>query len=211
MRPWRWRWIACLKRSLDGSQRTATAHVHTCTHAATSGNPALAPTKRSAPSQEVVEFCCNLLGKPFPPLVVYDPDSTTVLGLANCYSECRRVHNDLIKDELGITLLYPVRAAAGPRILERWLCVHGAGGQRDCGVSLLSRRGASLVVSGVRLSLCELRRGLWAAGLCAGLQGGHASAVRGRRRDMTHICHPGPLTPGAGRTRRGGAASHTNW
>jgi nucleoside-diphosphate-sugar epimerase len=72
-----------------------------------------------ASSAEVTAFACELLGLPVPPLISWDQAAPTMNAMARSfYSENRRVRNDRLKRELGITLRYPtyregLRAIAG--------------------------------------------------------------------------------------------------
>ncbi|MGE0580492.1 SDR family oxidoreductase [Reyranella sp.] len=61
-----------------------------------------------APTSEVVAFACELLGKPVPPLIPWEEVEPTLSAMARSfYAESRRVRNDRIKQELGVTLRYP--------------------------------------------------------------------------------------------------------
>jgi len=72
-----------------------------------------------ASSSEVMAFACELLGLPVPPLLSWDQAAPTMSAMARSfYSENRRVRNDRLKRELGVTLRYPtyregLRAIAG--------------------------------------------------------------------------------------------------
>ncbi len=72
-----------------------------------------------ASSAEVTEFACALLGLPVPPLVSWDDAAPTMSAMARSfYTENRRVKNDRLKHDLGVTLRYPtyregLRAIAG--------------------------------------------------------------------------------------------------
>ena len=59
-----------------------------------------------APPQDVVAFACGLVGREVPPLAPFDEAELTELG-RSFYAECRRVRNDRIKNDLGVTLRYP--------------------------------------------------------------------------------------------------------
>ena len=59
-----------------------------------------------APPQDVVAFACDLAGCEVPPLVPFDEVELTEIG-RSFYAECRRVRNDRIKKDLGVTLRYP--------------------------------------------------------------------------------------------------------
>lgn len=57
-------------------------------------------------SYEVIRFACNLLGVDTPPLVPYDQAELAPI-VRSFYKDNKRVRNDLIKSELGVTLHYP--------------------------------------------------------------------------------------------------------
>ncbi len=59
-----------------------------------------------APSADVTEYACTLLGVTPPPEVPFDEASLSPMA-ASFWSDNRRVRNGRIKDELGITLRYP--------------------------------------------------------------------------------------------------------
>ena len=59
-----------------------------------------------SPPDDVIEHAARLLGLPVPPAV--DLDSAEVSPMARSfYAESKRVRNERIKDELGVTLKYP--------------------------------------------------------------------------------------------------------
>ncbi len=61
---------------------------------------------RAAPSHEVIACACELLGlKPLPLLPYVEADLAPIT--LSFYSDNKRVHNDRIKTELGVTLRYP--------------------------------------------------------------------------------------------------------
>ena len=61
---------------------------------------------RPAPPQDVIAYACGLLGVEPPPLVPFE--KAQLSGMARSfYAECKRVRNDRIKTELGMTLAYP--------------------------------------------------------------------------------------------------------
>jgi nucleoside-diphosphate-sugar epimerase len=61
-----------------------------------------------APTADVVAYACELLGLPVPPMVPWDEIAPTLSAMARSfYAENRRIRNDLIKRELGVTLRYP--------------------------------------------------------------------------------------------------------
>jgi nucleoside-diphosphate-sugar epimerase len=61
-----------------------------------------------AAPQDVISFAADLLERPAPPEI---PFTQAIKGLSpmalSFYSECRRVRNDRIKRELGVTLRFP--------------------------------------------------------------------------------------------------------
>lgn len=59
-----------------------------------------------APSAEVIAHAAALLGVPPPPLIPHDQADLSPMA-RSFYAECRRVRNDRIKRDLGVTLLYP--------------------------------------------------------------------------------------------------------
>ncbi|MGL5167668.1 MAG: SDR family oxidoreductase [Afipia sp.] len=76
-----------------------------------------------APPQDVVTFAAKLSGVEPPPEISLDDAGLTEMG-RSFYAESKRVRNDLLRDELGVTLAYPtyreglaaLRAAGdGPR------------------------------------------------------------------------------------------------
>lgn len=76
-----------------------------------------------APPQDVVTFAASLCGVKPPPEISLDDAGLTEMG-RSFYAESKRVRNNLLRDELGVTLAYPtyreglaaLRAAGeGPR------------------------------------------------------------------------------------------------
>lgn len=60
------------------------------------------------PPGEPLAFAAQLLGVPAPPEIPYEQAAATMSPLAKSFwQECRRVHNDKLKRELGVTLRYP--------------------------------------------------------------------------------------------------------
>lgn len=59
-----------------------------------------------APGHEVTAFACELLGVEPPPLVPFDQAELSPMA-ASFYADNKKVRNDRIKDELGVTLKYP--------------------------------------------------------------------------------------------------------
>jgi nucleoside-diphosphate-sugar epimerase len=59
-----------------------------------------------APPQDVIDYACHLLGLPSPPLVPIEQAELSPMA-ASFYSENKRVSNQRIKQDLGVTLAYP--------------------------------------------------------------------------------------------------------
>lgn len=59
-----------------------------------------------APPQDVLSHAALLLGLPEPPAIPFDQAEMSPLA-RSFYGDSKRVRNDRIKDELGVTLLYP--------------------------------------------------------------------------------------------------------
>lgn len=59
-----------------------------------------------APPQDVIAHAARLLGLPVPPAVAFDEAEMTPMA-RSFYAESKRVRNDRIKTELGVTLRYP--------------------------------------------------------------------------------------------------------
>ena len=57
-------------------------------------------------SYEVIRFACNLLGIESPPLIPFDQAEIAPI-VRSFYKDNKRVHNDAIKNELGVQLFYP--------------------------------------------------------------------------------------------------------
>lgn len=60
-----------------------------------------------APSHELIDYACKLLGKESPPLMTYDEDLDMSPMARSFYKDNKRVCNKKIKEKLGITLKYP--------------------------------------------------------------------------------------------------------
>ncbi|WP_074737403.1 SDR family oxidoreductase [Ruegeria halocynthiae] len=58
------------------------------------------------PPQDVIGYAAELQGLPLPPAVQFDEADLTPMA-RSFYNENKRVRNDRIKDELGVSLLYP--------------------------------------------------------------------------------------------------------
>lgn len=59
-----------------------------------------------APPQDVITHAAKLLGVDLPPAIPFDEAEMTPMA-RSFYAECKRVRNDRIKDDLGVTLTYP--------------------------------------------------------------------------------------------------------
>ena len=59
-----------------------------------------------APPQDVIAHAATLLGVPLPPAVRFEDAEMTPMA-RSFYAESKRVRNDRIKQELGVTLAYP--------------------------------------------------------------------------------------------------------
>ncbi|MCV6593977.1 MAG: SDR family oxidoreductase [Silicimonas sp.] len=59
-----------------------------------------------APPQDVIEHAAELLGLPVPPAVPFEEADMSPMA-RSFYAESKRVRNDRIKHELGVTLRYP--------------------------------------------------------------------------------------------------------
>lgn len=61
-----------------------------------------------ASNGEVIAYACKLLGLPVPPVLPWDEVAPTMSAMARSfYAENRRVRNDRLKRELGVTLRHP--------------------------------------------------------------------------------------------------------
>lgn len=68
-------------------------------------------------SHEVIAFVCNLLGMSPPPMIPYEQADVAPM-VRSFYSDNKRVKNDRIKQELGVTLRYPDYRAGLQACLE---------------------------------------------------------------------------------------------
>lgn len=59
-----------------------------------------------APSHEVIAYACELLGRPPPPMVNFE-DANLAPITRSFYLDNRRIKNEKIKSQLGVTLKYP--------------------------------------------------------------------------------------------------------
>jgi nucleoside-diphosphate-sugar epimerase len=60
-----------------------------------------------APGNDVIEFACDLLKQPYPPLLPLDEANLVPIARSFYTSGWRRVRNAKIKRDLGVTLRYP--------------------------------------------------------------------------------------------------------
>jgi nucleoside-diphosphate-sugar epimerase len=59
-----------------------------------------------APPQDVIGYAAELLGLPLPNAVTFEDAEMTDMA-RSFYADSKRVRNDRIKNELGVTLRYP--------------------------------------------------------------------------------------------------------
>jgi nucleoside-diphosphate-sugar epimerase len=71
-----------------------------------------------APAQDVVAFAANLLDIVPPPEIPIEKAGLPPFAMS-FYAECKRVRNDRIRDELGLTLAYPSYREGLAAILEK--------------------------------------------------------------------------------------------
>ncbi|MGH1355877.1 MAG: SDR family oxidoreductase [Thalassovita sp.] len=60
----------------------------------------------AAPPEDVITHAAELLGLPIPPAIPFEDAEMTAMA-RSFYAEAKRVRNDRIKDDLGVTLKYP--------------------------------------------------------------------------------------------------------
>ena len=70
-----------------------------------------------APPQDVIAHAADLLGLPLPPEIPFDEADLSPMA-RSFYAESKRVRNDRIKDELGVTLRYPDYRAGLAKLLS---------------------------------------------------------------------------------------------
>ena len=70
-----------------------------------------------APPQDVIAYAAELLNLPVPPAVAFEDADMTPMA-RSFYAESKRVRNDRIKTELGISLLYPTYRDGLQALLE---------------------------------------------------------------------------------------------
>jgi nucleoside-diphosphate-sugar epimerase len=71
-----------------------------------------------APGHEVTAYACELLGVEPPPLVPFERADLSPMA-ASFYADNKKVCNDRIKSELGVSLKYPDYRLALRDLLER--------------------------------------------------------------------------------------------
>ena len=71
----------------------------------------------AAPPEDVIGHAAALLGLPLPPAVASEDAEMTPMA-RSFYAESKRVRNDRIKDELGVTLKYPSYRDGLPALLK---------------------------------------------------------------------------------------------
>ncbi|MEL6934309.1 MAG: SDR family NAD(P)-dependent oxidoreductase, partial [Pseudomonadota bacterium] len=59
-----------------------------------------------APPEDVIGYAAELLGMPLPPAVNFEDADMSPMA-RSFYAESKRTRNNLLKDELGVELLYP--------------------------------------------------------------------------------------------------------
>lgn len=60
----------------------------------------------AAPPEDVIGYAAELLGLPIPEAVPFETAEMTPMA-RSFYAESKKVRNDRIKSELGVTLIYP--------------------------------------------------------------------------------------------------------
>ncbi|SEP99432.1 SDR family oxidoreductase [Thalassovita taeanensis] len=71
----------------------------------------------AAPPEDVIGHAAALLGLPLPPAVAFEDAEMTPMA-RSFYAESKRVRNDRIKNELGVTLKYPSYRDGLPALLK---------------------------------------------------------------------------------------------
>ena len=72
-----------------------------------------------APSHELIDYACKLLGKESPPLKTYDEDLDMSPLARSFYKDNKRVCNKKIKNKLGVTLKFPDYKSGLEDVVER--------------------------------------------------------------------------------------------
>lgn len=70
-----------------------------------------------APPEDVIAYAAELLGRPVPEAVPFDQAAMSPMA-RSFYAESKRVRNDLIKRELGVSLTYPDYRSGLRAVLE---------------------------------------------------------------------------------------------
>lgn len=80
-----------------------------------------------APPQDVIAHAAKLLGLPVPPAIPFEEAEMTPMA-RSFYAESKRVSNQRLKDELGVTLAYPGYRDGLPALMESgdWEQIEGA-------------------------------------------------------------------------------------
>ena len=71
-----------------------------------------------APADEVISYAASLLGIEPPPKIKFE-DADLSAFARHFYAECKRVKNDRLKNELGVTLQYPTYRQGHDAIFKR--------------------------------------------------------------------------------------------
>ena len=71
-----------------------------------------------APPEDVIAHAAELLGLPLPPAIPIAEAEMTPMA-RSFYAESKRVRNDRIKDDLGVTLIYPTYREGLRDLLEQ--------------------------------------------------------------------------------------------
>ncbi len=71
-----------------------------------------------APPQDVIGYAAELLDLPLPPAIPFEEAEMTPMA-RSFYAESKKVRNDKIKTELGVTLLYPDYRSGLQALLEQ--------------------------------------------------------------------------------------------
>ncbi|MEO1137798.1 MAG: SDR family NAD(P)-dependent oxidoreductase, partial [Pseudomonadota bacterium] len=71
-----------------------------------------------APPQDVIEYACDLLGVPAPPLIPIEEADLSSMA-KSFYADNKRVSNKRMKDALGVSLNYPTYREGLKAILNK--------------------------------------------------------------------------------------------
>ena len=77
----------------------------------------------AAPSHEIIKKACEMLGLTPPPLIPYEEADMAPIT-RSFYADNKRIKNDRIKNELGVTLKYPTYIEGLQRCLEQEKAFH---------------------------------------------------------------------------------------